>query len=73
MSKTRNNDQALEAFIARKAEIDTMLARLTELSAEHFQVAPEEVHWGDVGTLASYAELLRRITDAAFAEGEFAA
>lgn len=73
MSRTRNNDQALEAFIARKAEIDTMLARLTELSAEHFQVAPEEVHWGDVGTLASYAELLRRITDAAFKEGEFAA
>lgn len=73
MCKTRSNDQALEAFIARKAEIDTMLARLTELSAEHFQVAPEEVHWGDVGTLASYAELLRRITDAAFNEGEFAA
>lgn len=73
MSKTRNNDQALEAFIARKAEIDTMLARLAELSAEHFGVAPEKVHWGDVGTLASYAELLRRITDAAFNEGEYAA
>jgi hypothetical protein len=72
MSKTRNNDQALEAFIARKAEIDTMLARLAELSAEHFQVAPEEVHWGHVGTLAGYSELLRRITDAAFNEGEHA-
>lgn len=72
MPRTRSNDQALEAFIARKAEIDTMLARLAELSAEHFQVAPEEVHWGHVGTLASYTELLRRITDAAFKEGEFA-
>ncbi len=72
MPRTRSNDQALEAFIARKAEIDTMLARLAELSAEHFQVAPEEVHWGHVGMLASYAELLRRITDAAFKEGEFA-
>lgn len=73
MSKTRSNDQALDAFIAHKAEIDTMLARLAALSADHFGVAPEEVHWGDVGTLASYAELLRRITDSAFAEGEFAA
>ena len=61
---------ALDAFIARKAEIDTMLARLTALSDEHFNVGPDEINWGHVGTLAHYAELLKRITDSAFNEGE---
>ena len=63
---------ALDAYIARKAEIDTMLARLTALSDDHFNVAPDEVNWGHVGTLAHSAELLKRITDSAFKEGEFA-
>ena len=63
---------ALDAYIARKAEIDTMFARLTALSDEHFNVAPDEVTWADVGTLAHYAELLKRITDSAFKEGEHA-
>ena len=64
---------ALDAYIARKTEIDTMLARLTALSDEHFSIAPDEVTWGDVGTLTHYAELLKRITDSAFKEGEHAA
>ena len=63
---------ALDAYIARKAEIDTMLARLTALSDDHFNVSPDEVDWGHVGTLAHYAELLKRITDSAFKEGEHA-
>lgn len=72
MPKPRDNTQALDAFLARKAEIDTMLARLTALSDEHFNVTPDEVHWGHVGTLAEYVLLLKRITDAAFREGEHA-
>ena len=63
---------ALDAYIARKAEIDTMLARLKALSDGHFNVGPDEVDWGHVGTLAHYAELLKRITDSAFKEGEHA-
>jgi hypothetical protein len=63
---------ALDAYIARKAEIDTMLARFKALSDEHFGVAPDEVDWSHVGTLAHYAELLKRITDSAFKEGEHA-
>ena len=71
----RRNDQqtALDAFIARKAEIDTMLERIKALSEEHFGYAPDDINWGHVGTLAHYAELLKRITDAAFKEGEHAA
>ena len=64
---------AIGTFIARKAEIDTLLARLQVLSDEHFNVAPEQVTWGHVGDLSHYAELLKQITDAAFREGEYAA
>lgn len=63
---------AKDAFIAKKAAIDTMLARLQGLSAEHFNTHPDAVHWGHVGNLDYYAELLKRITDSAFKEGEHA-
>ena len=62
---------ALDAYIAKKIEIDTMIARLTALSDDHFNVAPDDVDWGHVGTLAHYAELLKRITDSAFREGDY--
>jgi len=67
------NDKALDAFIAAKAEIDTMLERLKALSDDHFETHPDEINWGDVGTLNHYASLLSEITDAAFKEGEHAA
>ncbi|EDP62732.1 hypothetical protein BAL199_23027 [alpha proteobacterium BAL199] len=72
MIKTRNKPQAIDAFIATKAEIDAMLDRLKNLSDDHFGYAPDDINWGHVGTLAHYAELLNRITDAAFKEGEHA-
>jgi hypothetical protein len=68
----RDNSKALAAFMARKAEIDTMLARLQALSDDHFNASPDDIHWGDVGTLAHYATKLREITDSAFGEGEYA-
>lgn len=64
--------QPIDAFIAKKVEIDAMLARLQSLSDDHFNYTPDEIHWGHVGTLEHYAELLKRITDAAFNEGEYA-
>ena len=72
MIKTRNKPQAIDAFIAAKAEIDAMLDRLKNLSDDHFGYAPDDINWGHVGTLGHYAELLNRITDAAFKEGEHA-
>ncbi len=72
MARNTDNSKALDAFIARKAEIDAMLERIAALSADHFDVLPDDVHWGHVGTLAHYAELLKRITDSAFKEGEHA-
>ncbi|WP_354689935.1 hypothetical protein [Lentibacter algarum] len=68
----RNHDAALAAFLGKKAEIDEMLARLAHLSDNHFNSHPDEINWGDVGTLEHYASLLKNITDSAFKEGEHA-
>jgi hypothetical protein len=68
----RNREAALNAFIGKKTEIDAMLTRLQALSDDHFNAHPDEINWGDVGTLEHYASQLKRITDSAFGEGEHA-
>ena len=72
-SIAKSKEQALAAFVSKKAEIDAMLTRLQALSDDHFGYAPDDVTWSHVGTLEHYAELLKRITDPAFNEGEHAA
>ena len=72
MKRYKDNSEAVDAFIAKKAEIDTMLARLVNLSADHFNTDPETLHWGHVGNLEFYTSLLKRVTDSAFREGEHA-
>lgn len=68
--QTQTIQTALDAFMARKTEIDDQLARLQALSDEHFRLSPDAIHWGHMGDLGRHAELLRQITDAAFKEGE---
>ena len=70
--RATDNTKALDAFIAAKTEIDAMLERLAALSADHFEVTPDEIHWVHVGTLNHYRAKLREITDMAFNEGEHA-
>ena len=71
-AKTKPNEDALAAFVQKKAEIDAMLTRLQALSDDHFNYSPDEITWDHVGTLGYYAELLKRVTDSAFKEGEHA-
>jgi hypothetical protein len=71
-TKNRSNEDALAAFVQKKAEIDAMLSRLQALSDEHFNYSPDEISWDHVGSLGYYAELLKRVTDSAFREGEHA-
>ena len=68
----KSKEQALAAFVSKKAEIDSMLDRIKSLSDDHFSYAPDEISWGHVGTLGYYAEMLKRVTDSAFKEGECA-
>ena len=58
----KTHDTAVNAFIAAKAEIDAMLARLMAHSVDHFGYSPDEVHRGHVGTLEHYRARLREIT-----------
>jgi hypothetical protein len=62
----KSKEQALAAFVSKKAEIDAMLTRLKVLSDDHFGYAPDEITWSHVGTLEHYAELLKRITEMVF-------
>ena len=68
----KSKEEALAAFVSRKAEIDEMLTRLQALSDDHFNYSPDDIDWGHVGTLGYYVELLKRVTDSAFKEGECA-
>ena len=70
--RATDNSKALDAFIAAKLEIDSMLERLKALSDDHFEANPDEINWGHVGTLSHYRDKLREITDMAFREGEHA-
>ena len=54
---TTNQEKALAAFVAKKAEIDEALARLQALSDDHFDVHPDEVTWGHVGQMQVEVEL----------------
>lgn len=58
------NVEAVDAFLALKAEVDRLLARLTAAGADHFGVAPSEIHWGHVGSLSRATDLLRDAADA---------
>ena len=68
----KSKEQALAAFVSKKAEIDAMLTRLQALSDDHFGYSPDDITWDHVDTLGYYAELLKRVTDSAFREGEHA-
>jgi hypothetical protein len=72
MREIPDRSKTLGVFIARKVEIDTILARLAALSAEHFNRVPDDVSWADVDTLGGFLEGLRAVSDAAFQEGEYA-
>lgn len=63
------NEQALDAFLAAKTEIDGLLADLAALSAEHFHADPEEVNWSHVATANHIRERLQEITDFATGKG----
>ncbi len=70
--KTTNHENAQSAFIAKKAEIDVVLARLQKLSADHFELDPDKVDWGDVGTIGHVLDYLQEASDFIFHEGEYA-
>ncbi len=69
---TNKKAQALDAYIAKVAQIDATLKRLQGACDDHFFNHPDEIHWGHVGDVAGIEEALRRISDSVFKEGEHA-
>jgi hypothetical protein len=66
----KSREEALAAFVSKKAEIAAMLTRLQAPSDDHFNYSSDQITWDHVGTLGYYAELLKCITDSAFNEGD---
>lgn len=74
MSERETNQQrSLEAFVAKKAEFDALLAELQEASADHFGADPDGVLWGEAAWLTDATAKLKDIADAYFRRGEYAA
>lgn len=63
---------ALDVFVQKKIEIDILLARIQQHSADHYGIAPDAVQWGHVGNLDYMLSHLRQITDSVFKEGDHA-
>ena len=65
-----NKENALNAFLQKKAEINRAINRLQLLSDDHFNVDPDKINWADVGDLTQCAKLLKVATDFIFNEEE---
>lgn len=62
--------QAIDAYIAKVAQIDALLKRLQGACDDHFYNDPDTIHWGHVGDVAGIEEALRQVSDSVFKEGE---
>ena len=72
MSKREANQQrSLNAFLAKKAEFDALLAELQQASDDHFGADPEAVLWGEMAWLADATAKLKDIADQHFRRGEY--
>ena len=69
----RNQQNSLDAFLAKKAEFDALLAELQQASSDHFGADPEAVLWGETAWLSDATAKLKDVADAHFRRGEYAA
>lgn len=71
--QTKTKNTAAESVEMRLFRIDMALQRLTRhYDKEQQNFNPEKIHWGHDGDLGHIEELLQRITDVVFKEGEHA-
>jgi len=61
MARAKTVD-ALTAFVAKKAQIDELLQKISAASADHFGVGPNQINWGHTGSIEY---VLGRLRDAA--------
>ena len=74
MTKREANQQrSLEAFLAKKAEFDALLAELQQASDDHFGADPEAVLWCEAAWLTDATAKLKDVADQHFRRGEYSA
>ena len=61
-TKQRNNEEAQQAYFARYAEINSLLAGIGQ-AVEDMHAPDETTHWGHVGDLSEIAKMLRQVSD----------
>jgi len=66
------NEKALSEFMAKIAEAQDRLADLTAYLDDLMETTPENITWGDVGSVGYVVERLTELTDWAFKRGEYA-
>lgn len=62
-NKKATQAEALAALLAKKAEIDALLARIAAASDDHFGSNPESLTWADAETLGYVTTRLTEITE----------
>jgi len=55
------NDTALTAYIARIAEIETLVDALAEFVDDHGGVDPDDINWSHVGTVTEARNRLAEV------------
>lgn len=68
-----NQQRSLNAFLAKKAEFDALLAELQQASADHFGADPDAVLWGEAAWLGDVTVKLKDIADQHCRRGEYSA
>jgi hypothetical protein len=58
-----SQERSLATFLARKAKVDELLARLQRASDDHFGADPDRVLWGEAGSLAEVEQYLQHAVD----------
>ncbi|WP_417251060.1 hypothetical protein [Castellaniella sp.] len=65
-----DNSQTQNEFVALVGEIQARVTRLQGAIDNHFDLDPEDIHWGHVGDLTQYLEVLTNLTDRIFNEAK---
>jgi hypothetical protein len=55
------NEKALDRFVATVCEIRTTLEAIMEAADDHFDLTPDEIHWGHVGDVQRTLDGLKEI------------
>lgn len=59
----KKKESAQDAFIKNYSEIQDLMKKLNEANDEHFYTNPDNINWGDVGSLAEIKSKLKRLLE----------